>query len=601
MPAPATPSRSTARVIAFGLAAVLLVSVIPLLALAQQSGELLYAIVEGEFPQDGSELLAFPSDEPTDLQARSPILVDGEETITAVALDVRPATGELYVIDDSDTLYTVSMNLEAEPDENGQFFADATEVGELGVNPAGTVTGFDFNPVVDRIRVLTDADQNLRVNPEDPDGPMGTIVDGPLAYDDGTAAAPQLVGAAYESNTAGATATTLYDIDEGTDTLVTQDPANDGSLQTVGALQIDAETSTGFDISGSGIAYVRYRDGDAEILGTVDLDTGEVEEGETITSAFDLTGLAAAPADGPGPGAGAGRGRTTRFQGGGRTETALLISQGFFGDGEADAVVLSRPDIFPDALTGTPLAAQENGPLLLTEREGLEQAVATEIERVLPESGTVYLLGGTEALSDEVLDDVEALGFTAVRYGGANRFATAAIIGETGLGSPEQVLAADGSDFPDAVSAGAAAGAIGGAVILTGAETVPDETQAYLDEHDPSALFAVGGPAAEALPEATRLVGATRIGTSVAVATRFFTDPPVVGIATGETFPDALAGGAAVAQLGGPLLLTGQTLDPAVRDYLEANADSIDEAFLFGGTDRLPQAVEDDVAEAIGG
>lgn len=595
MTARATPSRF--RLLALGLTAVLLVGLIPLaLAQQQQSDELLYSIVEEEFGGEGSELLAFPADEPTDFQGMSPILVDGEETVTAVALDVRPATGELYVIDDTDTLYTVSTNAEEQPDANGQFFGDATEVGQLGVEPAGTVTGFDFNPVVDRIRVLTDADENLRVNPDDPDGPMGTLVDAPLTYDDGTTAQPQIVGAAYESNTAGAQATTLYDLDEGEDTLVTQQPANDGTLQTVGSLEIDAETSTGFDISGRGTAYVKYRDGDDELLGIVDLETGEVGDEERITSAFDLTGLTAAPTD---PTPGPGRERVTRFSGGGRTETALLISQGFFGDGEADAVVLSRPDIFPDALAGSPLAVQEGGPLLLTESDGLEQAVAAEIERVLPESATVYLLGGTEALSDAVFADVVDLGFSAVRYGGANRFATAAIIAETGLGSPDEVLAADGSDFPDAVSAGAAAGAIGGAVILTGADTVPAETRAYLDDQDPSALFAVGGPAARALPDAEPVAGSTRIGTAVAVASEFFTAPPVVGIATGEDFPDALAGGAAVAGRGGPLLLTGQTLDAEVRDYLVANAATIDEAFLFGGTDRLPQALEDDIAQAI--
>lgn len=220
---------------------------------------------------------------------------------------------------------------------------------------------------------------------------------------------------------------------------------------------------------------------------------------------------------------------------------------------------------------------------------------------MLPDGATVYLLGGTAALSEQVEDDVEALGFRVVRYGGANRFATATIIASDGLGDPSTLLLADGSAFPDAVAAGAAAGANGGAVILTGAAPLPQETQDYLAANPTAARFAVGGPAAQAVPGATPLVGATRVETAVGVAREFFDDPSVVGIATSEDFPDALAGGALIGQRGGPLLLSGQTLEQVVVDYLRSEADSIDEALLFGGTARLPQGVEDAVEAAIRG
>lgn len=74
------------------------------------------------------------------------------------------------------------------------------------------------------------------------------------------------------------------------------------------------------------------------------------------------------------------------------------------------------------------------------------------------------------------------------------------------------------------------------------------------------------------------------------------------GLATGGEFADALAGGAFVARLGGPLLLTGTDgLPELVRDYLETNAETIDEAFIFGGTHAISDVVADEVDQAIDG
>jgi len=294
----------------------------------------------------------------------------------------------------------------------------------------------------------------------------------------------------------------------------------------------------------------------------------------------------------------------TRVAGDSRIDTAIEVSQEFYET--ASAVVLARDDIFPDSLSGSPLAIDEEAPLLLTGSDELDDRTADEIDRVLtPETGTaetatVYLLGGEDALSAQVEDDVEALGYDVVRYGGRSRFETAAIIAEEGLDSPDTVLLADGNDFPDAVSAGAAGGVADAAVLLTGSESPSDDTDAYLEAESPGTTFAVGGPAAAAYPDAEPLVGETRFETSVLVAETFFESATVVGLATGGDFADALAGGAAVGALGGPLLLTGQdNLPESTEGYLLDNAESIDDAFVFGGTDVISEDVVDQTRAAI--
>src|SRR5262249_34672066 len=154
----------------------------------------------------------------------------------------------------------------------------ATQVGGAGAfTLSGTAFSFDFNPTVDRIRVISNTGQNLRLNPND-----GTLAatDTALAYatgDPNAAATPRAVGSAYKNNFEGATTTTLYDIDSSLDILVTQSPPNSGSLNTVGALGFDTSDLVGFDISGiTGIAHAALTApaGNASQLFKIDLTTG---------------------------------------------------------------------------------------------------------------------------------------------------------------------------------------------------------------------------------------------------------------------------------------------------------------------------------------
>lgn len=291
-----------------------------------------------------------------------------------------------------------------------------------------------------------------------------------------------------------------------------------------------------------------------------------------------------------------------RLAGPGRVETALEVSRARFDQGQAAAVVLARADLFPDSLAGTPLAVRLGAPLLLTGSDALHPLVEAELARVLAPDGTVYLLGGTVALSQAVADRLGALGYASRRFGGADRFATAVVVATEGIGDPATVFVADGGGFPDALAAGTAAGVTGGAVVLSAGQVMPDATRAYLDGGAAGTTrYAVGGPAAAAAPEATPLVGATRIETALAVARSFFPAPPAVGIATGTGFPDALAGGAHVGRLGGPILLSQpDALPAAVGDYLADVAEGVSVAYLYGGEQVLAAEVEQAVGAALG-
>jgi hypothetical protein len=122
---------------------------------------------------------------------------------------------------------------------------------------SGTKFAFDFNPTVDRVRIMSDSGQNFRAHP---DTGAVVLVDTSLAYavgDAGAGSIPAVASCAYTNSvTPAPLTTTLYDIDSARDTLVVQNPPNNGTLNTVGALGVDSTSVAGFDISGaSGTAY----------------------------------------------------------------------------------------------------------------------------------------------------------------------------------------------------------------------------------------------------------------------------------------------------------------------------------------------------------
>ena len=156
------------------------------------------------------------------------------------AIDFRPATGQLYgYLSSSNSFYTVNLAtgaLTAAPAVTGA----ATNTNQLGI---------DFNPTIDRVRIVTDSAQNLVYNPNN----GVTTVATNLFYAPGDVnltpgAAPLVVENAYTNNIAGFFGTsTQYGIDYGVDALVTI-ANNAGTLNTVGSLGVDTDAFTGFDI-----------------------------------------------------------------------------------------------------------------------------------------------------------------------------------------------------------------------------------------------------------------------------------------------------------------------------------------------------------------
>ena len=182
-------------------------------------------------------LVCFEEDDPEKARNLGPLSGFTGDT-SLVGIDFRPATGELYGLGNAGGIYVIDVATAA-----------ATFKSQLSVMLAGASFGVDFNPTVDRLRVISDTGQNLRVNVDTGVAAVDAVLNYP-------AAATGVTGAAYTNNDADSnTATTLYDIDSVLDQVVIQAPPNNGSLNPTGKLTVDGTDAVGFDI------YSKLRNG----------------------------------------------------------------------------------------------------------------------------------------------------------------------------------------------------------------------------------------------------------------------------------------------------------------------------------------------------
>lgn len=303
-----------------------------------------------------------------------------------------------------------------------------------------------------------------------------------------------------------------------------------------------------------------------------------------------------------------------RVGGADRSATASAVSGSLLPTCPASgcpAVVLANSDDPVDALAGAPLAADLGAPLLLTDSDGLDAVTEREIRRL--GAGTAVLLGGTDALSPQVEDDLGAVGVRRVeRVAGADRYATAAAVAQHL--APEDVIVArsgPGEASADAAGAWTLAAADAGAVLLVAGDGVPAATRDALRQLDVERITVVGGEAAAPVAVADqlavtvdpilRLGGATRYETGALVARRSAevgADAGAVFVADGRSSSDAVVAGAAAATQGGVLLLVdgGDTsASPAFLEHMEDHRGILREVVLVGGS----EVVRDETVERV--
>jgi putative cell wall-binding protein len=300
------------------------------------------------------------------------------------------------------------------------------------------------------------------------------------------------------------------------------------------------------------------------------------------------------------------------------SDVALASSawlRGNNGQNWADVVVVCREDKHPDCLAGSALAGSK-GPILFVPggpSGRLPDAVRGEVGSALKSGGTIYVLGGNNAISPEIEAALRqsVSGAVVKRLSGATRYATAVQVAlevvrvrepRTNATSLPVAILARGDAPVDASVAGAYAAAKGVPILLTASDTLPGETAKWLASNG-GTVVVIGGPRAVSdsvlaaansrAGNAVRVAGPDRFATSVAIArnaalwnhTSMRGDTGVVAVVgtRANTWNTALAAAPIAATLGAPILyVTEKDIPTVVVDHLRSIRLAGDTALVTG-------------------
>jgi len=336
-----------------------------------------------------------------------------------------------------------------------------------------------------------------------------------------------------------------------------------------------------------------------------DAKAGEVANTATVTGAT-AEGVRVSAVDSATFDLASGGVSPDRLAGKDRYVTAAVISGETFTPGVGTVYVATGVN-FPDALAGS-AASGGSGPILLVTKDAIPSATLAELRRLKPKR--IVVLGGTGVVSAAVESALKRHA-TTTRQAGPDRYSTAAKISAEHFGpGAATAFVATGADFPDALTGGPAAAKAGGPILLTQKDKLPSATVSELKRLKPQKIVVLGGtgvvsPTVEkALASYTsgkvsRLAGADRYSTGGAISKDGFDQgAPVVYVATGQNFPDALAGGAAGAFKDGPVLLvSGASIPKATKAELTRLKPR--RVVVLGGEAVVPESVEEALAAYI--
>ena len=288
---------------------------------------------------------------------------------------------------------------------------------------------------------------------------------------------------------------------------------------------------------------------------------------------------------------------THRLAGADRYATAAAISSRF--NPGVPVVYIATGSNYPDALSASAVAGAQGSPLLLVPTGSIPPVVWNELVRLQPQK--IMLAGGSSVVSDAVANILTQIA-PVQRASGADRYATSRALVSSAPINAATAFVATGRNFPDALTAGAAAGAMGGAVMLVDglAKSVPTSTTNVLMSKGVSTVRIAGSASvvtagvqnnlAAAFSTVVRHGGADRYATGVAVNAAVFPNADTVYLAVGTNYADALAGGALAAATDSPLFIVQSNCVPkSVRNQIVSMSPST--IVLLGSTGALSNAV----------
>lgn len=209
-----------------------------------------------------------------------------------------------------------------------------------------------------------------------------------------------------------------------------------------------------------------------------------------------------------------------------RFDTAVKVSQ--TGWNTSENAVLVNANSLADALSVTPFAAQKNAPVLLSNSNSLNQATKAEFKRLGVKK--VYAIGGTTAISEDIVNELKSMGVTVERISGKDRYETSLAIANK-LNNVNKIAVVNGENgFADAVSIAPVCARDNMAIVYTSPRSGLKTFENYIKNNNIATSYVIGGTTVlpdnliTELKNPVRIAGSNRNLTNLNIIERFFSN-----------------------------------------------------------------------------
>ncbi|MDW8801808.1 cell wall-binding repeat-containing protein [Clostridium sp. A1-XYC3] len=255
--------------------------------------------------------------------------------------------------------------------------------------------------------------------------------------------------------------------------------------------------------------------------------------------------------------------------------TATAVSQA--GWTTSDDIILASSANFPDALSGTSLGINLNAPILFTSKDTLNENTLNEIKRL--NAKKVYILGGTESISQSVEDGFKVQGLVVTRLSGNDRFATAVAVGNEVISKSKSTTAflSNAYGFADALASSSFTN--GSPILLTDKDSLNANTKQALSDWGIKKVYILGGTGVVSQQvedelgamgiSVTRLGGADRYGTAQKIVSNFDSALDKFTLTTGKDFHNALVASVYANKTNHPIMLMDTDCSTDVKNFVK--------------------------------
>lgn len=300
-----------------------------------------------------------------------------------------------------------------------------------------------------------------------------------------------------------------------------------------------------------------------------------------------------------------------RIYGNDRVQTSIKISQSGWEKG-ADTVILAQGYGYADALCAAPLAKKYNAPILLSDKNGLNNELISELKRL--KAAKVFIIGGTGSLSENIENQLNSTGIKSVeRLWGKDRYETSVKVAQS-LGVVDNIVITSGNGYADSLSIAPIAAAKGMPILLSDKEELSDSVKSYIKNLKIKNSYIIGGTGVISgkiegtLVNAKRLSGQDRFETNLMVLQNFQSELNFDNIfitqgdgPTGTEFADALSCSALAAQKTSPVVLIYKNIHSKTADFIKTKMTKNSKLIAIGGASVVPNEIQDALIDLFNG